>query len=120
MFRHSFVLVYHIISETLIIQFVIKHFPSFMDKYFTFNDLELVSFCSLTVSEEGPARLAAVERRKGLPLLAHKSVPPHLFGAAELPDFLQTAFQVVDGVIGPVVHQTSQQTLWGAERMRCS
>lgn len=64
-----------------------------------------------TISEEGPAWLAAVERGKGLLLLAHKGIPPHLVWPSELPDFLQAALQVVDGVIGPVVHQTCQQAL---------
>lgn len=66
---------------------------------------------SLTISEEGPAWLAPVERGKGLLLLAHKSIPPHLFRPSELPDFLQAALYVVDGVIGPVVHQPRQQAL---------
>lgn len=65
----------------------------------------------LTVSEEGPAWLAPVERGQGLLLLAHECIPPHLVGPSQLPHFLQTALQVVNGVIRPVVHQTCQQAL---------
>lgn len=55
--------------------------------------------------------MAAVERGKRLFLLAHKGIPPHLVWSSEVPGFLQTALQVVDGVIRPVVHQTCQQAL---------
>lgn len=70
-------------------------------------------YWSLTRSEEGPARLAAVERWEGLLLLTHKRIPPHFLRSSQFPHFPQTGLQVVDGVIGPVVHQTCQQALEG-------
>ena len=65
----------------------------------------------LTVSENGPPGLAPVEGGQSLLLLAHKGVPSHLLRPTQLPHLPQAALQVVDGVIGTVVHQTCQQAL---------
>ena len=65
----------------------------------------------LTVSEEGPAGLASIEGGQGLLLLANKGVPSHLLRPPQLPHLLQATLQVVDGVVGTVVHQTCQQAL---------
>lgn len=79
-------------------------------------------YCILTISKEGPACLASIKGWKGFLLLAHESVPPHLFRPTELPGLVQAAFQVLDGVIRPVVHQTCQKALEETveeEVMRC-
>lgn len=68
-------------------------------------------FSLRTVPEEGPPGLASIQWRERFLLLAHKCVPPDLLCPSQLPDLLQTVLQILNWVIGPVVHQTSEETL---------